>query len=136
MMKQKLILSAIFLALVFGVQAETKPVPIACNLNALTAEQRKELHRFGEQLVNAVIGSREMDDGYAFHVDSARLSAVQLAECIELWRKCCPFYEFQIDLRGEDGALWLSLRGRKGVKEYFPVDAPKLAAKLPKHLSR
>ena len=136
MMQQKLVLSALFLTLAFGVQAETKPVPIACNLNALTAEQRKELHRFGEQLVNAVIGSREMADGYGFQVDSARLSAVQLAECIELWRKCCPFYEFQIDLRGEDGALWLSLRGRKGVKEYFPVDAPLLAAKLQKHSSR
>jgi hypothetical protein len=136
MIKQKLTLSLILLTLVCGLRAETKPVPIACNLNALTAAQRKELHRFGEQLVNAVIGSREMADGYGFQVDSARLSAVQLAECIELWRKCCPFYEFQIDLRGEDGALWLSLRGRKGVKEYFPVDAPNLAAKLPKHFSR
>ncbi len=77
-----------------------------------------------------------MDDGYGFQVDSARISAVDLAEGIELWRKCCPFYEFQIDLRGEDGALWLSLRGRKGVKEYFPIDAPKLAAKLPKRGSR
>ena len=55
-----------------------------------------------------------MDDGYGFQVDSAKISAVDLAEGIELWRKCCPFYEFQIDLRGEDGALWFSLRGRRG----------------------
>jgi hypothetical protein len=77
-----------------------------------------------------------MDDGYGFRFDAAKVSAVDLARGIDLWRKCCPFYEFQIDLRGEDGALWLSLRGRKGVKEYFPIDAPQLASRLPKPGSR
>jgi hypothetical protein len=117
----------------FTSQAE---VPIACNLNALTAVQRQELKHFSERIVSAVVGSREMDDGYGFRVDAAKVTATDLAAGIELWRKCCPFYEFQIDLRGEDGALWLSLRGRKGVKEYFPIDAPKLAAKLPRHSTR
>ena len=111
-------------------------VPIACNLNALTVSQRRELKAFSDRVVSAVTGSREMNDGYGFRMDSSKVSVVDLAEGVELWRKCCPFYEFQIDLRGEDGALWLTLRGRKGVKEYFPIDAPNLAAKLPKHGSR
>jgi hypothetical protein len=128
-MKQLLLL-AVFLT---TSQAE---VPIACNLNALTASQRRELKAFSDRVVNAVTGSREMNDGYGFRVDDTKVSVVDLAGGIELWRKCCPFYEFQIDLRGEDGALWLTLRGRKGVKEYFPIDAPTLAAKLPKHGSR
>ena len=127
---KRLLLLAVFLT---TSQAE---VPIACNLNALTPAQRKELKIFSERVVSAVIGSREMDDGYGFGVDPTKVSVVDLAGGIELWRKCCPFYEFQIDLRGEDGALWLTLRGRKGVKEYFPIDAPTLAAKLPKHGSR
>jgi hypothetical protein len=126
-------LPAIFLAWTFTAHAE---VPIACNLNALTPAQRRELKQFSETMVNAVIATRETSDGYGFRVDTARLTAVDLAQGIELWRKCCPFYEFQIDLRGEDGSLWLTLHGRKGVKEYFPVDAPHLAAKLPKHGSR
>jgi hypothetical protein len=28
--------------------------------------------------------------------------------------------------------VWLAVKGRKGVKEYIPVDSPGLAAKLPK----
>ncbi|HEY1494252.1 MAG TPA: hypothetical protein VGF49_06895 [Candidatus Solibacter sp.] len=128
-MKQ-LFLLAVFLT---ASQAE---VPIACNLNALTPAQRRELKVFSERVVSAVTGTREMDDGYGFRVDNTKVSTVDLAGGIELWRKCCPFYEFQIDLRGDDGALWLTLRGRKGVKEYFPLDAPNLAAKLPKHGSR
>ena len=43
-----------------------------------------------------------------------------------------PFYEFQIDLHAADGSVWLSVKGRPGVKEYIPVDSPRLAAKLPK----
>src|SRR4051794_28477002 len=101
MLKHKFILPALLLTWAFSCVAQTKPVPIACNLKALTAEQRKELHRFSEQIVSAVVGSREMDDGYAFQVDAARLSAVQLAECIELWRKCCPFTNFRSTCAGK-----------------------------------
>ena len=122
--------------LTFFLTTSQAEVPIACNLNALTPAQRHELKVFSERIVSAVTGTRELDDGYGFRVDNTKISAVDLAGGIELWRKCCPFYEFQIDLRGEDGALWLTLRGRKGVKEYFPTDAPNLAAKLPKRSSR
>jgi hypothetical protein len=111
-------------------------LPIACNLNALTPPQRKELHEFSERLVRAVSGTRELSDGYGFQLNGGSVTVLDLAKGIDVWRKCCPFYEFQIELRGEDGALWLTLRGPKGVKEYFPVDAPQLAAKLPRHGSR
>ena len=127
------VLTALLIACASVSQAE---VPIACNLNALTPAQRQELKHFSDRIVSAVAGTREMTDGYGFQVNSASLTVVELAQAIELWRKCCPFYEFQIDLRGEDGVLWLSIRGRKGVKEYFPTDAPQLAAKLPKRGSR
>jgi hypothetical protein len=55
-----------------------------------------------------------------------------VAQWLELWRRCCPFYEFEIDFHAADAGLWLSVKGRPGVKEYLPVDAPHLAAKLPK----
>ena len=58
LIKPKLILPALLLTWAFSVYAETKPVPIACNLNALTAGERKQLHRYSEQLVSSVVGSR------------------------------------------------------------------------------
>jgi hypothetical protein len=106
--------------------------PIACNLRALTAVQRKELNAVGEHTIAGIVASRELADGYAFHIDPARASIQDVAQWLDLWRRCCPFYEFQIDFHGADASLWLSVKGRPGVKEYIPIDSPRLAAKLPK----
>lgn len=103
--------------------------PIACHLQALSAEQRKELRRLSARGVDAVVASKELPDGYSFQL---QLPLTEVAQWVDLWRRCCPFYEFQVDVHGEDGSIWLSLRGRPGVKEYFPIDAPHLAAKLKK----
>jgi hypothetical protein len=57
---------------------------------------------------------------------------VDVARWLDIWRRCCPFYEFRIDLHAADGGMWLSVTGRPGVKEFIPLDSPRLAAKLPK----
>jgi hypothetical protein len=112
------------------VQGQTPP-PIACNLKALTSEQRKQLEQTGEHVISAITASRNLNDGYAFRVDPAKASLIDVAQWLELWRRCCPFYEFQIDFHAADASLWLSVKGRPGVKEYIPLDSP-LQAKLPK----
>ncbi|HEY3838140.1 MAG TPA: hypothetical protein VGL72_16285 [Bryobacteraceae bacterium] len=106
--------------------------PIACNLKALTAEQRKQLGKLGEHVIAAISTSRDLPDGYAFRVDPTKASIVEVAQWLDIWRRCCPFYEFRIDFHAADGSVWLAVKGRKGVKEYIPVDSPGLAAKLPK----
>jgi hypothetical protein len=111
--------------------AETLP-PIACNLKGLTAEQRKQLDKLGGLVVSAITTSRDLPDGYAFRVDPAKASLMDVAQFLDVWRRCCPFYEFQIDFHAADANIWLSVKGRPGVKEYIPIDAPRLAAKLPK----
>jgi hypothetical protein len=111
--------------------AESVP-PIACNLKALTSEQRKQLSQIGEHVISAITTSRELNDGYAFLVDPAKASLIDVARWLDLWCRCCPFYEFQIALHAANGSVWLSVTGRPGVKEYIPVDSPQLAAKLPK----
>ena len=111
--------------------AATDP-PIACNLKALTAQQRKQLEQIGEHVISAISSSRELNDGYAFRVDPAKASLMDVTRWLDLWRRCCPFYEFRIDFHAADATVWLSVEGRPGVKEYIPIDSPLLAAKLPK----
>jgi hypothetical protein len=106
--------------------------PIACNLKALTSEQRKQLGEVGEHVISAITTSRDLKDGYSFRVDPAKATLIDVARWLDLWRRCCPFYEFQIDFQAADAAVWLSVKGRPGVKQYIPVDSPRLAAKLPK----
>ena len=131
-MNTKTLLLPAILAALSGIgYAETAP-PIACNLKAITAQQREQLGRLGEHVIAGINGSRELKDGYAFHVDPAKASLVEVAQWLDVWRRCCPFYEFQVDFHAADGSLWLSVTGRQGVKEYIPMDSPRLAAKLPK----
>jgi hypothetical protein len=106
--------------------------PIACNLKALTPEQRKQLSHIGEHVISAIGASRDLADGYAFRIDPAKASLLEVAQWLDLWRRCCPFYEFRLDVHAADAVVWLSVKGRPGVKRYIPLDAPQLAAKLPK----
>lgn len=112
--------------------ASTWAAPIACNLKALTSEQRKELGQIGKHVIAAIDDSRDLKDGYAFRIDPRKASLADVAQWLDLWRRCCPFYEFQIDLHAANARVWLSVKGQPGVKEYIPVDVPQLAAKLPK----
>jgi hypothetical protein len=121
----------IFLLTACLIAAETAP-PIACNLKALTPEQRKQLDQLGESAIAAITESRELKDGYAFRIDPAKESVIDVARWLDIWRRCCPFYQFRIDLHAADGWFWLSVTGRPGVKEFIPLDSPRLAAKLPK----
>jgi hypothetical protein len=111
--------------------AESAP-PIACNLKSLTSEQRKQLGEIGQHVISAITNSRGLNDGYMFRVDPAKASLIDVARWLDLWRRCCPFYEFRIDFHAADATVWLSVTGRKGVKEYIPIDARRLAAKLSK----
>ena len=125
------LLAAILASSTWALPPETVP-PIACNLKALTTVQRKQLGQLGEHVISAIIASRDLADGYAFRLDPAKASLVDVAQWLDLWRRCCPFYEFQIDFHAADAGIWLAVKGRPGVKQYIPVDSPRLAAKLPK----
>jgi len=125
------LMAAIVAASTCALPAETVP-PIACNLKALSPAQRKQLGQLGELVISAITASRELDDGYKFQIDPAKASLMDVAQWLDVWRRCCPFYEFEIDIYAGDAGLSLSVKGRPGVKEYIRVDSPRLAKKLPK----
>ncbi len=110
--------------------------PIGCNLKALTATQRTELKQRSDRMIAAISGSRDLKYGYAFRFDAGRASLIDVAHWLDLWRRCCPFYEFHIDFQAANAGIELSVEGRPGVKEFIPLDSPQLAAKLPKPRGR
>jgi hypothetical protein len=123
---------AAILAVSAGISLAATDPPIACNQKALTPQQRKQLEQIAEHVIAAINASHDLNDGYAFRIDPAKASLMDVTRWLDLWRRCCPFYEFRIDFHGADSTVWLSVEGRPGVKEYIPVDSPRLAAKLPK----
>ena len=107
-----------------------KQIPFACNLKAFQPAERARWRKLIEQVMSAVVAARELNDGYALQVDKGRVSLGQVAEWVDLERQCCPFFDFQVAVHGEDSSLWLSLTGREGVKQFIDADFSLLHDKL------
>jgi hypothetical protein len=96
--------------------------PFACNLKALTPAERTAHRQLTQRLLPAVRGTREMTDGYAFELDTHQLGVADLASWVDFERRCCPFFDFHLEWRRENGPVTLQLTGRDGVKEFIRVE--------------
>jgi hypothetical protein len=76
--------------------------------------------------MSAVTAARDLSDGYSFEIDTRKASFMDAARWVELERKCCPFFVFELGIRGESGGVWVNLGGREGVKEFIAADFHKL----------
>jgi hypothetical protein len=94
---------------------------LTCNINGIPLQERARYRQLVEVLRHAIQKRRELPDGYAFQMDTKQIGTDQLAEWIELERKCCPFFRFEIRWTSRNGAVWLHLSGPEGVKEFIPV---------------
>jgi hypothetical protein len=136
LMNKLLVVSAFALAgacLCPAEPAHVSQAPFACNLKAFTPDQRARHHQLIVRFTSAVTEIRELKDGYSLHIDTVQAPLVDIAEWVDLERRCCPFFDFQMDVHGEDGSLWLSLKGREGVKDFIRIDFSLLHDKLPNH---
>jgi hypothetical protein len=93
--------------------------PFACNVMALSKDQRTRYSVLTKQLIAEKEEVRELSDGYAFRFAATSESIEDLAEFITYERLCCPFFDFDLTVERNKGSLWLKLRGRDGVKEFI-----------------
>src|SRR5271168_2833523 len=94
-------------------------IPIACNLDAISASDRPRYNELRKMLAASAVGKRELPDGIAVQISTERMPLTQLAEWISFERNCCPFFEFRIEVAPASGPVWVSLTGRPGVKEFL-----------------
>ena len=102
-----------------GAKAET---PFFCNLKALTATEREEHQQLSMRLAGSILRTVEIANGYAFEVDSHRVSMKDLATWTEFERRCCPFFDLILEWRRENGPVTLRLTGRDGVKQFIRAE--------------
>src|SRR6266852_144286 len=102
------------LTLLAALAASAADTRFACNLKALTPEQRTRHAKLSRDLLAGVTERRELSDGYSFRIHTA-LSDV--GEWIAAERKCCPFFRFRLEVAGEEE--WLSIQGEEGVKKFI-----------------
>lgn len=90
-----------------------------CNVNALTASQRARHLELTKKLVEKRQQIVEMEKGYEFQFRPEDVSIAELAEWTMLESKCCPFFDFHIDLENEGKLACLRLTGAEGVKAFI-----------------
>ena len=95
--------------------------PIMCNLQALTPAERTAHAATTKKLAAAVMKVEDVDGGYRIHVNGT-LAASELLQWVDAERRCCPFLDFEVRLAREDGARWLQMTGRPGVKAFMAAE--------------
>src|SRR5207302_4648326 len=76
--------------------------PIACQLNALTADERKRRAELFSALSGSAGELQELPDGYAIRFAPEAEIWMGLAEFIMLERRCCPFLAFSLSAEEEN----------------------------------
>lgn len=110
---------------VFGITAgtpgtRTPPRVLACDMSALTAEQRTRHAAMTRRLLEHA-AREELAEGYLFTVDRGEVSAADLAEWVAGESRCCPAVDFHLELPAF-GALTLRIDGGADVKAFIAAE--------------
>jgi hypothetical protein len=97
-------------------------MPLACNMNAFTREQREAHIRVTTQLVKAMLSVREIQNGYEFLFPNESQHITGIAEFIANERLCCPFLEFGLNIKPNNLSISLSLSGPVGTQEFLRAE--------------
>ena len=90
-----------------------------CNIGLLTSEERMHHKQLTDKLIAARQEIVESEQGYSFRVSLQHMTLAEFAEWVNAESKCCPFFDFHIDLEREGSLLWLRLTGAEGIKAFI-----------------
>jgi hypothetical protein len=90
-----------------------------CNIAALTPAERAHHKQLSEKLMAARKNLVESPKGYEFQFSLSDVTLAELAEWVTNEAKCCPFFDFHIDLENKGTLLCLRLTGEEGIKPFI-----------------
>lgn len=103
-------------------QTTTPQSKFYCNIKALTPEERARHKKLGDKLAAERRKIVETTKGYEFQFSPKTVTLAELAEWVAAESKCCPFFDFHIDLEEEGGLLCLRLTGEEGIKAFIRAE--------------
>ena len=95
-----------------------------CNSKALNPAERAHHKQLTDKLMNVQKEVVETENGYEFQYSPADVSISELADWVAAEGKCCPFFDFHIDLEREGKVRCLRLTGPEGVKAFIRSEFP------------
>jgi hypothetical protein len=90
-----------------------------CNVKAFNAVERENYKALTQKLHMARLEVVETEQGYRFRLDPSKISVADVANWVTAESKCCPFFNFQVELAGEGKELSMRLTGDEGVKPFI-----------------
>ena len=93
-----------------------------CNTKALNPTERTSHKLLTDKLAAQRTRVVETEKGYEFQYSPSTVSIAELAEWSATESKCCPFFDFHIDLENEGTLVCVRLTGEKGVKEFIRAE--------------
>jgi hypothetical protein len=90
-----------------------------CNIKALNPAEREHHKQLTDKLITARREIVETEKGYEFQYSPSNVSVGELADWVVAEGKCCPFFDFHIDLEREGNLLCLRLTGEEGLKPFI-----------------
>jgi len=99
----------------------SSPGPFACDMTALSPDQRSRHQELEELLRSALCEVRELPDGYEFEFPFLPATYNALSQITPLEHACCPFFTISIRLEQTERLFW-QLSGREGVKPFIRAE--------------
>jgi hypothetical protein len=93
-----------------------------CNTKALSPAERAHHKEVTEKLIKVRTQVVETPKGYEFQYSPSSISIVDLAEWATVEAKCCPFFNFHLDLEREGNLVCLGLAGAEGIKIFIRTE--------------
>jgi hypothetical protein len=100
-------------------QSMTTGSKFFCNMKALAPAERTHHKHLTEKLISSRTEIVETEKGYEFQFDPSVVSIADLADWVVAESKCCPFFDFHIDLEREGTLVCLRLTGDQGIKGFI-----------------
>jgi len=93
-----------------------------CKIKALNPAERARHKDLTDRLIAARKEIVETEKGFEFQYEPSSVSLVELADWVAAESKCCPFFDFHIDLEREGSLLCLRLTGEDGIKPFIRAE--------------
>jgi hypothetical protein len=90
-----------------------------CNSKVLDPTEREHHQQLTDKLISTRTQIVESDKGYEFQFRPSDISLAELSGWVFAEAKCCPFFDFHIDLENEGTLLCLRLTGKPGIKAFI-----------------
>jgi hypothetical protein len=93
-----------------------------CNIKVLNPAERAHHTQLTDKLLAARKETVETAKGYEFQFSPADVSLAELSDWVMAESKCCPFFDFHIDLENEGKLVCLRLTGADGIKAFIRAE--------------